>query len=133
MKDNKVWSNRVIFAASIFAGFCAAHLIDDFLFGVPDEFNLSNQASQVLGIFFFFALTALIALAARGSKRSYLGLITIGGLLALADILKHLPDVLQPGPYRSGLASEAFSIGLIVSGLVTAMVSFGAWRNTDQE
>ncbi len=40
--DHFRWSNRVIVVSSIFAGFGAAHLIDDFLFGVPAEFNLTT-------------------------------------------------------------------------------------------
>jgi hypothetical protein len=128
MADNQAWSNRVVLAASIFAGFGVAHLIDDFLYGVPAEFNLSNEAAQVLGLAFFAALTGLAALAGRGSRKSYLGFTIIGGLLALADVLKHLPEILRVGPWRSGLASGTFSIGLIVSGVVVAVISYLAWR-----
>jgi len=129
---NKVWSNRVVLAASIFAGFGVAHLIDDFLFGVPAEFNLSNEAAQVLGLAFFAALTGLAALAGRGSRQSYVGFMVIGTLLAVADVLKHLPEILRSGSWRSGLASETFSIGLIVSGLTVALVSYLAWREGRQ-
>ena len=128
----KVWSNRVVLAASIFVGFGVAHLIDDFLFGVPAEFNLSNQAAQVLGLAFFAALTGLAALAGRGSRRSYVGFMVIGTLLAVADVLKHVPEMLRAGPWRAGLASEVFSIGLIVSGLTVALVSYLAWRQGRQ-
>ena len=118
----------MVLAASIFAGFGVAHLIDDFLFGVPAEFNLSNQAAQVLGLAFFAALTGLAALAGRGSRTSYVGFMVIGTLLAVADVLEHLPEILRVGPWRSGLASKVFSIGLIVSGLAVALVSYLAWR-----
>jgi len=122
----------VVLAASIFAGFGVAHLIDDFLFGVPAEFNLSNEAAQVLGLAFFAALTGLAALAGRGSRQSYVGFMVIGTLLAVADVLKHLPEILRSGSWRSGLASETFSIGLIVSGLTVALVSYLAWREGRQ-
>jgi hypothetical protein len=131
MKDNRTWSNRVVCTAAVFAGFCAAHLIDDFLYGVPAEFHLSNTTSQVLGLAFFVALTGLIALAARGSRQSYLGLVVIGLLLAAADTTKHVPEMLAPGPYRSGW-SVVFSLGLIVSGLATAAVSYGARRGAER-
>jgi uncharacterized membrane protein len=62
------WSNRVVAVSSIFAGFGAAHLIDDFLYGVPAEFNLTNPPTQFLALAFFIALTGLIALAARGRR-----------------------------------------------------------------
>jgi O-antigen ligase len=128
MDKQRTWSNRVVCTAAVFAGFGVAHLIDDFLFGVPAEFHLSNPASQVLGLPFFVALTGLIALAARGSRASYAGLIVIGLLLAAADTTRHIPEMLRAGPYRSGLPSMAFAGGLILSGLTTAAVAYAAWR-----
>jgi hypothetical protein len=128
VEDHRRWSNRVVVISSIFAGFGVAHLIDDFLFGVPAEFNLFNPPTQFLALAFFVALTGLIALAARGTRASYQGLITIGLLLALADTLKHLPEIVGSVSYRSGTASIAFAIGLIVSGLATALVSWFALR-----
>ena len=125
---DRCWSNRVVVIASIFAGFGAAHLIDDFIYGVPAEFNLSNPPTQFLALAFFAALTGLIALAARGSRASYQGLITIGLLLALADTLRHVPEILRSATFRSGAASIIFSVGLIVSGLVTAFVACLALR-----
>ncbi|HUS84513.1 MAG: hypothetical protein MUO58_22085 [Anaerolineales bacterium] len=122
------WSNRVVAVSSIFAGLGVAHMIDDFLYGVPAEFNLSNPPTQFLAMAFFVALTGLIALAARGTRASYQGLITIGLLLALADTLKHLPEIVGSLSYRSGTASIVFSIGLIVSGLATAAVAWLALR-----
>ncbi|MCK5053164.1 MAG: hypothetical protein KAR65_02735 [Anaerolineales bacterium] len=122
------WSNRVVAVSSIFAGFGAAHLIDDFLYGVPAEFNLTNPPTQFLALAFFVALTGLIALAARGTRASYRGLITIGLLLALADTLKHVPEIVGSTSYRSGTASIIFSLGLIVTGLATAVVSWFALR-----
>lgn len=122
------WSNRVVAVSSIFAGFGAAHLIDDFLYGVPAEFNLTNSPTQFLALAFFVALTGLIALAGRGSRTSYQGLITIGLLLALADTLKHIPEIVGSVTYRSGTASVFFALGLIISGLVTAAVAWLALR-----
>ena len=127
--DHIRWSNRVIVVSSIFAGFGVAHLIDDFLFGVPAEFNLSNPPTQFLALAFFVALTGLVALAARGTRASYQGLITIGLLLALADTLKHVPEIIGSVTFRSGAASIIFSVGLIVSGLVMAAVAWLALRH----
>ncbi len=126
--DQNRWSNRVIVVSSIFAGFGVAHLIDDFLFGVPAEFNLTNPPTQFLALAFFVALTGLIALAARGTRASYQGLITIGLLPALADTLKHPPEIVGSETIRSGAASIFFSVGLIVSGLATAAVAWLALR-----
>ncbi|TET36493.1 MAG: hypothetical protein E3J69_03515 [Anaerolineales bacterium] len=127
--DQGRWSNRVIVVSSIFAGFGAAHLIDDFLHGVPAEFNLSNPPTQLLAFAFFIALTGLVALAARGTRASYQGLITIGLLLALADTLYHVPEIVGAVTFRSGAASIFFAIGLIVSGLAMAAVAWFALRD----
>lgn len=127
--DHIRWSNRVIVVSSIFAGFGVAHLIDDFLFGVPAEFNLSDPPTQFLALAFFVALTGLIALAARGTRASYQGLITIGLLLVLADTLKHLPEIIGSVTFRSGAASIFFSVGLIITGLVMAAVAWLALRH----
>jgi hypothetical protein len=127
--DQGRWSNRVIVVSSIFAGFGAAHLIDDFLYGVPAEINLSNPPTQLLAFAFFIALTGLVALAARGTRASYQCLITIGLLLALADTLYHVPEIIGSVTFRSGAASIFFAIGLIVSGLVVAAVAWLALRH----
>ena len=50
---DRCWSNRVVVVSSIFAEFGAAHLNDDFLYGVPAEFNLSNPPTQFLALAFF--------------------------------------------------------------------------------
>ncbi len=125
------WNNWILFWASIFAGFGVAHLIDDFLFGTPAEFKLSNSAAQLLGFFFFAALTGLIGLSGRGKRTAYRGLVIIGLLLALADILEHLPDVLAPGPFRNPPLSAVFSVGLVVSGIILAGVAYAGLRESD--
>jgi len=48
MRQDKKWSNRVVVAAVLLTGFGAAHLIDDFLFGAPADFGLSNKFTQIL-------------------------------------------------------------------------------------
>ncbi len=126
--EQRLWSDRVVFVAAIFTGFGAAHLIDDFLFGVSTEIGIPNNISQIMALAFFAALTGLTALAARGRRQSYLGLIIIGILLALAELLKHVPEILAASYYRSGALSVSFVFGLLVSSIVTAAVAFRAWQ-----
>ena len=42
MSQSQRWRNRVVIAAVLLTGFGAAHLIDDFLYGIPADFGLSN-------------------------------------------------------------------------------------------
>lgn len=44
----------------------------------------------------------------------------IGIFLALVEILKHVPLIIQPGPYWSGWFSEGLIFGLILSGIAGA-------------
>jgi hypothetical protein len=113
--------SRVIILYLVLAFFAVPHLIDDFLFGVPVEFGLSIHLAQVLsGLFIVIYLGFLIPLA-QGKKVGLYSAMGMGGFLALAGILKHLPRILQPGPYWSGWFSEVLIIGLILSGLAVVL------------
>jgi len=118
----------VVFTALVMSAFAIPHLIDDFLFGIPEEFGLTNQSSQALGGIFTFILILSIVLAARNLKAGYYACLSLGLFLALAGILKHIPRMIAPGPYWSGWFSEFLIYGLIASGLVLAGVSISAIR-----
>ena len=128
MAKSKRWSNRVVVAAILLAGFGAAHLIDDFLYGVPADFGLSNQFSQVLAVAYFIITSLLLVLAARGSKAGYIGNLVLGLFLLLADMLKHGSEGLFSGPWRNGLFSRSLAFGLMLSAVFLAVVSYGAWQ-----
>ena len=130
MDQNHVWSNRVVGVAAIMVGFAVAHLIDDFLYGVPGDFGLTDPPVQALAGVLFAILAVLIALAARGRAAGFLGTACFGAFLFAADTAKHVDEVLFDHPYRAGLISKAFEVGLMLSGLALAVVSYAAWRST---
>ena len=103
--------------------FAIPHLIDDFLFGIPAEFGLTNQVAQVLGGVFTVVLALVLVMAGREEKLGYYGTAFLGVFLALAGILKHIPRMLLPGPYWGGWFSEFLIYGLIISGLALLYVS----------
>ncbi|MBE0696643.1 MAG: hypothetical protein IH586_06940, partial [Anaerolineaceae bacterium] len=119
--DNK-WSNLAIAVGLVMVLFAAPHLIDDFLFDIPAEFGLTNQQTQVLAAIFHAQLIVFFVLVARRRKAGYYGMIFWGVFLALAGILKHMPKIIQPEPYWSGPFSEWLIIGLIISGILLAVV-----------
>lgn len=123
------WSNLVIGVGLVLVLFSAPHLIDDFLYGIPEEFGLTNQQTQVLAGIFHVQLIVFFVLAARKRKTGYYGLVFWGMFLALAGILKHLPEILKPEPYWSGLFSETLIIGMIFAGIVLAITSILAIRD----
>ncbi len=100
-----------------------------FLYGIPEEFGLTNQQTQTLAGIFHVQLIVFFVLAARNRKAGYYGLVFWGIFLALSGILKHLPEILKPEPYWSGPFSETLIIGLIFAGIVLAITSILAIRD----
>jgi hypothetical protein len=115
-------------SAVAFAAFSAVHLIDDFLYYVPQEFNLSVSTTLLLALAYMAALVGLVAAAAGGSRTGYLGLAIAGLLISLAQLLKSAPEILEPGPWHSGSASELSAIGLGLSAAATMFFSLLARR-----
>jgi glycerol uptake facilitator-like aquaporin len=132
MNKARVLGNLVLINGAIMVGVAIPHLIDDFLFEVPEEFGLTNIQAQILAAFFAAMLIAVFSLAARGQRWGYIGTASLGGFLALAGILKHVPRILQPGPYWSGLFSEILIGVLILSGISLLVISVLAFRTVDQ-
>ena len=116
-------------AGTAFVGFSAAHLIDEFLWGAPQEFHLAVGTTLVLALLFVTALAGLLAGAAMGRPTSIFGLGLIGALIAVADIAKHGPEIIAAGPWRSGLVSILLAVGLTLSASLTALFAFVAWRS----
>jgi len=107
----------------VLAFFAIPHLIDDFLFDMPAEFGISVHLAQFLaGPFIVLYLGILIPLA-REKKGGVIGAVSMGIFLALAGILKHIPLIIQPGPYWSGWFSEGLIFGMIITGIL--LVVFG--------
>jgi hypothetical protein len=115
--------NLVLVFGTIMVGAAIPHLIDDFLFGIPEEFGLTDIQAQILAGIFSVLLILIFSLAAQGRRWGFIGTATLGGFLALAGILKHIPLMVKPGPYWSGLFSEILIIILILSGTALLIVS----------
>jgi len=120
---------KPVFLYLALAVFSIPHLIDDFLFGIPAEFGISNRTAQILaGVFILLFMLIFLELA-RGRKRGLYGAIFMGSFLTLAGILKHIPLMIQPGPYWSGWFSETLILGLILSGITLTIFSVLALKN----
>jgi hypothetical protein len=126
------WSNLVIGVGLALVLFSAPHLIDDFLYGIPEEFGLTDQQTQVLAGIFHTQLVVFFVLAARERKAGYYGLLFWGVFLALAGVLKHLPKIIKPEPYWSGPFSETLIIGMMIVGVALAVVSVLALRDSSR-
>src|SRR3972149_7935485 len=60
-------------SAVAFAGFSAAHLVDEFVWGAPAEFHLAEDVTEILVLASMVALMGLIAAGATGRRAGYLG------------------------------------------------------------
>ncbi len=132
MNHSKRWSNRVVVAAVLLTGFGAAHLIDDFLYGVPADFGLSNEFGQALAVAYFIMASLLLVLAARGNKTGYIGNMGFGLFLLLADTLKHGSEGLFSGPWRDEPFSRSLAFGALLSSVALVAVSYCAWQYVRQ-
>jgi hypothetical protein len=133
MKALNSWSDRVVGIGVVMAAFAYPHLIDDFLYGIPEEFGLSDPQAQVLVGFFTALLFILMTAAARRVRWAYAGMGFLGGFLSLAIILKHVPAMLRPEPYWSGEFSESLNWGLLVTSFILMVVSFVAFSREPQK
>ena len=122
------WHAGTVVSAVFFSAFSAVHLIDDFISDVPSEFNLGVPATLFLTFAYMLSIVGLLAAASRKSPTGYVGLGMAGLLILLAQLLKSVPEMLEPGPWHLGFVSEIAAIGLAISGAVTAVYSFKSWR-----
>ncbi len=121
--------NLVLINGAFLVGVAIHHLIDDFLYGIPEEFGLTNVQAQILAGIFAALLIVVFWFAARGFRWGYIGTGFLGGFLALAGILKHVPLMLQAGPYWGGIFSETLIWALIVSGISLLILSLHVLRS----
>jgi hypothetical protein len=123
IKTDNRYQNAVLSVGIFLSFFAIPHLIDDFLFGIPAEFGMTNQFAQFLSGLFTVMLIWVLVWVSKGRKIGFISSIFLGSFLALAGIIKHIPKIIQPGPYWSGWFSELLILGLIVTGIVLAGVS----------
>jgi hypothetical protein len=128
MNRTRSFQNLVLINGTILVGVAIPHLIDDFLYGIPAAFGLTNIQAQILAGVFSVLLIVIFSLVARGRRGGAIGSAILGGFLALAGILRHVPRMLQPGPYWSGPFSEIMIVLLILSGISLLILSIIALR-----
>jgi hypothetical protein len=126
------WERRaawVVAAAVLLVGFSIAHSLEDFVYGVPARFGLEvAPAAALLGLAYAFHVL-LIAAAARDNRIGYLGNLLVGLVWLVAAGVDHLGEILFIAPYRAGLISKGFEVGLMLSAVLLAVTSFFAWRS----
>ncbi|MGD2059068.1 MAG: hypothetical protein PVI04_10095 [Anaerolineales bacterium] len=126
-------SNRVIFWLLTLSTFAIPHLIDDFLFNIPREFGISIWSAQILAGLFTLTLVGAGLLTARDKPSGYRLCTFLGAFLGLAVLAYHVPGMLKPGPYWSGLLSEILILGLLTASIGLFATSIPATRQRSGE
>lgn len=122
------WQSAAVVCGVVFCAFSAAHLIDEFLWRTPMEFHLLEPTTELLALGYMLVVVGLLALAARGRRGGFLGLAIAGGIIVAADVVKHGPEVLARGPWRSLAVSEALALGLTLNSLLMLVASILSLR-----
>lgn len=109
--------------------FCSVpHTLEDFALGEP----LKRGAPAPLIAFIVSSLLAAQALGVYWlAQRQARGLwvhAVLGLLWAVAAGMAQLPELLSGGPYRSGLLSAGYVVGMIVIGALLLLTSLAALR-----
>ena len=129
MNRNYKTNSWVVGTAIVLVGFSIAHVLEDFVYGIPAQFGFETApAAALLGTACAIHVV-LIVLTAQGNKLGILGNLAAGIIWALAATIDHLDEILFVQPYRAGWPSKGFEIGLILSALALAVISFLAWRS----
>jgi hypothetical protein len=129
MNRRRRWARWVVAAAVLLIGFSIAHVLEDFVYGIPARFGLAvAPAAALLGLAYAFHVL-LVAAAARESRIGYLGNLAAGLVWLVAAAADHLHDILFVSPYRAGLISKGFEVGLMLSAVFLAVTSYLAWRS----
>ena len=74
MENENRRRNIVVGVGFILSFFAIPHLIDDFLYNIPEEFGLTNQTAQLFAGLFTVILILFLVLAARDLKIGYIGM-----------------------------------------------------------
>jgi hypothetical protein len=118
----------VVALAALLIGVSIAHVLEDFVYGIPARFGFEVAPAAALMGLAYAGHTILVALAARDHVLGYLGNLAAGIVWFVAATYDHLGEVLFATGYRAGLISKAFEVGLMLSAIALVVVSFAAWR-----
>jgi hypothetical protein len=119
-----------VFLSLLLRFFTVPHTLEDFAYGEPQEAGISPQI-LAFGVAVVFALQGL-ALFWTGCRlrRGYVLHFVLGILWPLGAIAAQLSEVFAPGAYRAGVISEVYVFGIIVVGILLALVSWFSMRGS---
>jgi hypothetical protein len=119
----------VVALAALLIGVSVAHVLEDFVYGIPARFGFQVAPAAALVGLAYAGHVVLVALAAQDRTVGYLGNLAVGIFWFAAAAYDHLGEVLAAASYRAGSISKAFEVGLMLSAIALAVISLVAWRS----
>lgn len=123
------WTRAVILLSLLLFFFTVPHTLEDFSLGEPAKAGISAPllAFAVAG---FFALQGLALFwTGRESRRGYALHAAVGLFWAVTAGAAQLPNILAPGAYRHGAISVLYVAGIVIVGVLLALVSLRTLRS----
>ncbi|HEX6304222.1 MAG TPA: hypothetical protein VFZ76_08540 [Anaerolineales bacterium] len=121
---------RVLILSLLLFFFTVPHTLEDFTYGEPQKAGISPQI-LALGVAAVFALQGLALFwTGRQLRRGYVLHFALGILWPFGAGAAQLSEIFAPGPYRAGVISEVYVFGIIVVGILLALVSWLSMRGS---
>ena len=118
-----------LLAAVALIGFSLAHSFEDFVYGVPARVGLSLPAAALLVAALYMMHAVALVFAARAHAWAYLANSLLGLLWLAGALSDHHRALAAAIPYREGAISRVLLLGVVITGLVLALLGYLAWRS----
>jgi len=114
LKKNEALTAIILWGSILSFAVTVPHAIEDFLYGVPRQFGVSNgPAALILGAGYAVQAAGIVGVN-RGKRWGLLVTLAVATAWLAGDLLDHLPDLLSSAPYREGASSRLLEILIVV-------------------
>lgn len=126
--NGDVWGRRILFLSLLLILFALPHTLEDFATGEPAKSGVPAPVlAAVISVVFAVQALGLFWMGQKHPRGIYVHVVA-GIFWPLASGLAQLPVILSGEPYRAGVISVAYVIGMIVVGLLLLVSALMALR-----
>lgn len=126
--QGRKYSSAIVVLSLTLFFFTVPHNMEDFAYGEPARLGLPVLV-VVLGVSAVLAAQGLaLVWTGAGLRRGYILHAILGFSWAIAAVVAHVGEVLQPGGYRTGLGSFVFLGGIVIVGVGIGGASIASLR-----
>jgi len=122
------WGQRVVLLSLLLIFFALPHTLEDFATGEPANAGVPAAVLATVISLIFSAQALGLYWLGQKRRRGLFVHVGIGLFWPIASGFAQLPTILDGTPYRSGVISVGYVIGMIVVGLLLLLSSLIALR-----